>query len=66
MRSLPPAIFSFSPYSSSDHCTGSPNSSNVRLNAGRWPSRSVSASTPSQSKMRAFTTPCLRCRTARM
>ncbi len=37
MRSLPPAILSFSPYSSSDHWTGRPNSSNVWLNAGRWP-----------------------------
>jgi hypothetical protein len=37
MRSLPPPICSFRPYSSSDQRTGSPNSSKVWLNAGRWP-----------------------------
>src|SRR5688572_791628 len=55
MRSLPPPIFSRSPYSSSDQTTGRPASANVWLNAGRWPSRSVSASTPSQSKISAGT-----------
>ena len=34
-------------------CTGRPNSANVWLNAGRCPYRSVSASTPSQSKISA-------------
>ena len=34
-----------------------PISRNVWLNAGRWASRSVSARTPSQSKMSAFTLP---------
>ena len=56
MRSLPPPILQLdSAYSSSDHCTGSPASAKVWLNAGRWPSRSVSASTPSQSKISAGT-----------
>src|SRR6186713_3332785 len=31
-----------------------PAAANARLNATRWPSRSVSTSTPSQSKIRAF------------
>ncbi len=35
IRSFPPPIRSFSPYSSSLHCTGSANSANVWLNAGR-------------------------------
>ena len=55
IRSLPPPICSFSAYSSSDHRTGRPTSAKVWLNAGRWPSRSVSASTPSQSKISAGT-----------
>ena len=53
MRSLPPPMRSFSAYSSSDQRTGRPNSAKVWLKAGRWPWRSVSASTPSQSKIRA-------------
>ena len=52
-RSLPPPIASRCPYSSSLQWIGRPASSNVRLNAGRCPSRSVSASTPSQSNTRA-------------
>ena len=55
IRSLPPPILSRSPYSSSDHATGRPASANAWLNAGRWPSRSVSARTPSQSKISAGT-----------
>ena len=51
IRSLPPAIWSLRPYSSSDHSRGTPTSRKVWLKAGRWPYRSVSASTPSQSKM---------------
>jgi hypothetical protein len=35
IRSLPPPILSSLPYSSSDQRTGSPNSSNVALKAGR-------------------------------
>ncbi len=53
IRSLPPPILSFCAYVASLHVIGSPNSANARLNAGRWPSRSVSASTPSQSKINA-------------
>ena len=44
------------PYSCSLHCTGKPYSAKVRLNAGRWPCRSVSARTPSQSKINARAT----------
>ena len=51
IRSLPPPILSRSPYSSSDQRTGRPSASKVWLNAGRCPKRSVSASTPSQSKI---------------
>src|SRR5574340_1197412 len=51
IRSLPPPMRSRRPYSSSDHWTGSPNSRNVWLTAGKCPYRSVSARTPSQSKM---------------
>src|SRR6185295_4556875 len=54
MRSLPPAILSSSPYSSTLHSARMPAAANARLNATRWPSRSVSTSTPSQSKIRAF------------
>ena len=50
-RSLPPPIASRCPYSSSLQWIGRPASANVWLNAGRWPSRSVSARTPSQSKI---------------
>src|SRR3984957_12508813 len=53
MRSLPPPMRSFSLYSAGLHRTGRPNSSNTWLKATRWPYRSVSASTPSQSKIRA-------------
>src|SRR5258706_15002048 len=55
IRSLPPPIASSRPYSSTDHSTGRPNSRKVALNAGRWPKRSVSARTPSQSNTRAVT-----------
>src|SRR6185436_11338525 len=54
MRSLPPAILSSSPYSATSHSASMPAAANARLNATRWPSRSVSTSTPSQSKIRAF------------
>src|SRR5690349_12678373 len=54
MRSLPPAILSSSPYCSTSHSASMPAAANARLNATRWPSRSVSTSTPSQSKIRAF------------
>src|SRR5262249_56972739 len=50
-----PPMRSLTPYSSSDQRTGSPTSAKVWLNAGRWPSRSVSARTPSQSKISAGT-----------
>ena len=53
MRSLPPPMRSFSLYSAGLHRTGSPNSSNTWLKATRCPYRSVSASTPSQSKISA-------------
>src|ERR1700733_3093975 len=43
-------------YSSTDHRTGSPTASKVWLNATRWPCSSVSASTPSQSRMSAEVT----------
>ena len=56
MRSLPPPISSFSRYSATDQRTGRPNSANVWLNATRWPNRSVSAMTPSQSRMSALAT----------
>src|SRR5450755_4071566 len=62
IRSLPPPILSFTPYSSSDQRTGNPTSANVSLKAGRWPSRSVSASTPSQSKISAGTRSAGGCR----
>ena len=64
MRSLPPPILQLLAVRSSDHSIGSPNSRKVWLKAGRWPSRSVSASTPSQSKTRALTRPSRRSRTA--
>lgn len=50
-RSLPP-ILSSSPYCSTPHswCSNPFVSLNVMLNVTRWPSRSVSHSTPSQSK----------------
>src|SRR5690349_24504081 len=54
MRSLPPAILSSSPYCATSHSASMPAAANARLNATRWPSRSVSTSTPSQSKIRAF------------
>src|SRR5262245_55360150 len=54
MRSLPPAIFRRLPYCSTLHSALIPASANARLNATRWPSRSVSTSTPSQSKINAF------------
>jgi hypothetical protein len=65
IRSLPPPMDSRRPYSSSSHRTGRSKSANVRLNAGRWPKRSVSASTPSQSKISAVMLPYPRCRSAR-
>ena len=63
MRSLPPAICSFSPYSCSDQRTGSPNSCEhvverrevaVALGVGE---HAVAV------EDRAVTTPCPRCRT---
>src|SRR6185503_20669054 len=54
MRSLPPAILSSSPYRATSHSASMPAAANARLNATRCPSRSVSTSTPSQSKINAF------------
>src|SRR5689334_7271492 len=42
-----------------------PAAANARLNATRWPSRSVSTSTPSQSKIRAFIAEAVRLRDLR-
>jgi len=53
IRSLPPPMRSFCAYTASVQVIGRPNSANARLKAGRCPSRSVSASTPSQSKINA-------------
>src|ERR1035438_103205 len=52
-RSLPPPMRTFSWYSATLQRTGRPNSANIWLNATKWPYRSVSASTPSQSSTRA-------------
>lgn len=49
MRSFPPPTSRSLPYRSSSHISGMPLASNAMLNDTRWPSRSVSASTPSQS-----------------
>src|SRR5688572_2640883 len=54
MRSLPPAILRSSPYCSTLHSASMPAAAKARLNATRCPSRSVSTSTPSQSKIKAF------------
>src|SRR5690349_11211655 len=55
IRSLPPPICRRRAYSASSQTMSSPASANAWLKAGRCPSRSVSASTPSQSKISAGT-----------
>ena len=52
-RSFPPPMVSFCAYSFSLQHTGRSKCLKVALKAGRCPSRSVSARTPSQSKIKA-------------
>ncbi len=47
---LPPPTSRSLPYRCSDHSSSIPFNLNARLKAKRWPSHSVSTSTPSQSK----------------
>src|SRR5690606_1851758 len=56
MRSLPPAVRSSLAYSSTLHSASIPNCAKARLKPTRCASRSVSTSTPSQSKIIALTT----------